>query len=53
MHAAAGGADARGQALLERGLAVLVGELDLPLAGGVLGAERRAGRREWPRGPRP
>ncbi len=40
MHAAAGGADARGEALLERGLAVFVGELDLPLARGVFGAER-------------
>ena len=40
MHAAAGRADARGEALLERGLAVFVGELDLPLARGVLGAER-------------
>ena len=32
MHASAGRADARREALLERGLAVLVGELDLPLA---------------------
>ena len=40
MHAAAGRADARGEALLERGLAVLVGELDLPLARGVFGGQR-------------
>ena len=41
MHAAAGGADARGEALLERGLAVFIGELDLPLARGVFGADAR------------
>ena len=44
MHAAAGGADARGEPLLERGLAVFVGELDLPLPGGVL-------VRRWPSSP--
>ena len=38
---AAGGADARGQAPLERGLAILVLELDVPGAARVLGAERR------------
>ena len=36
MHAAAGRADARGQALLERRLAVFVGELDVPLAARML-----------------
>src|SRR5690348_6293015 len=41
MHAPAGRADARGQALLERGLAVFVGELDGPDAGGVFLAEPR------------
>ena len=39
MHAAAGGADSRGEPLLERGLAIFIGELDLPLTRGVLGAD--------------
>jgi hypothetical protein len=35
-----GSAAARGQVPLERGLTVLVGELDVPLAARVLGGER-------------
>jgi len=41
MHATAGGADSRGEPLLERGLTVFIGELDFPLAVRVLSADRR------------
>jgi hypothetical protein len=40
MHTPAGRADARREAFLERGLAVFVGEFDLPLAGRVFRGER-------------
>jgi len=39
VHAPAGGADARGEAFLERRLPILVGQLDVPRAGGMLVAE--------------
>jgi hypothetical protein len=40
MHAPAGRADTRRQPPLERRLAVFVGELDLPVAGGMFRADR-------------
>ena len=40
MHAAASRADARGEPLFERGLAIFVGELDFPRAGRMLRADR-------------